>query len=384
MLNTRKLLSDVSINKEKFFNLAKMDAFTSITLAAEEADRFLDTLIDQSVLKNVARVIKHDKETKNIRKIGFGTDDFLYPSAEFSQSKIKGTKGKPFLHDLIPLSTVELKGALKVSDPDLEDGIEGTAFTRHLMDLVAKKMANQLEMFYWSAESQALSHNISGFANDDIRSLLDGWRYRIDNSQSGEYYVDDVTGSAVILDASNTVTAKKASYTIATTKYIAEESASAPYDIEYKYGKMLDWVPVEYANLLPQFRFYNHPLVTNKYFEFLEKRATAVGDAVLTGNFKSAYRKTEIVDMPLMPLCYEVYSSGQHENYDDTVAVTAGLTDVLLTIPNNLIINFQRTIKIEPQRDAFDGAVYFVYTMRTGCAIEDVHLCILLKRLEVA
>jgi len=380
-MRNKDILRQATINKTSFM---KMDSFTAITLAAEEADKFYDTLIDQSVLKNVARVVKHKGSEKNIRAIGFGTDDFLYPSAQFSQSTIKGGSTKKFTNDLITLTTVELKGALKVSDSDLEDGIEGTAFTQHLMSLVAKRMANQLEAFYWSAESQALSHNISAYANDDIRSLLDGWRYRIDNSQSGEYYENDVTGSAVILDASNVVTAKKASYTIATTKYIAEEASGAPYDIEFKYGKLLDWIPTEYANLLPQFKFFNHPIVTNKYFEFLEKRAATGTDTITSGALKREFRGTPIVDTPLMPLCYEVYSAGQHENYDSTVAITAGLTDVLLTIPNNLIVNFQREIKIEPERSAFDSATYFVYTIRTGCAIEDIHKCIMLKRLEVA
>jgi hypothetical protein len=370
-----------SINKKKFL---KMEAFDSITLAAQEADTFIDTLIDQSVLKNNVRVVKHDSETKNIRAIGFGTDEFLYPESQFSAPKIKGTSGKPFVNQLIPLSTVTLKGALAVADSDLEDGIEGPAFTKHLMDLVTKKMSNQLELFYYAAESQAMSHNISGFANDSIMSLLDGWRFRIDNSQLGEAYYNNVTGSALLLDASNTITARKANYTVYTTKYIAEENASAPYDLEFKYGKMIDWIPTEYANLLPQFKFYNHPIVTNKMFEFMEKRATALGDAIIMGAMKKQYRGLEIVDMPLMPLCYEVYSAGQHENYDSTLAITAGLTDVLLTIPNNLIVNFQREIKIEPERSAFDSATYFVYTIRTGCSIEDVHKCILLKRVEVA
>ena len=47
--------------------IAKMVALPSIVLEAEEADRFIDYVVDESVMKNSARIIKMKKQTKTIR-----------------------------------------------------------------------------------------------------------------------------------------------------------------------------------------------------------------------------------------------------------------------------------------------------------------------------
>ena len=363
-----KDLLNTNLNKKSF---TKMQAFASITIAAEEADKFLDAMVDKSALMSKARVIKHTRETKNIRHLGFGSGRFLKPASTFSSNDYK----KQFSNNVITLSTVKLRGAVVIYDDDLEDGIEGKAFSKHLMDLVSKQMANELEEICWMSENTV---NMSNYGANDPRSLLNGWRYIIDNSQTGDAYNNAVTGGAVILDASNTVTARAASYTLASTKYIAEQNGSAPYNWEFKYGKMLDNLPIEYQKDVKNYNFFNNPKVTNRYLEALEARSTALGDQMIVGSVPAKYRNTSIVDVPLMPATMEIYSAGQHENYD---ADNGTLTDVLYCNPKNLIVNFQRQLKMEPERSAADEATYFFYSIRMGVNIEDVHACVLLKRL---
>lgn len=262
-----------------------------------------------------------------------------------------------------------------IADDDLEDGIEGKAFSKHLMDLVAKQMANELEEICLMSENTV---NMSNYSSDDPRSLLDGWRYIIDNSQSGDPYYNNVSGGAIILDASNTVTAKAASYTLTSTDYIAEQNSSAPYNWEFKYGKMIDYLPTEYQKDIKNYSFFNNQKITNRYLEALEARSTALGDQMIVGNVPAKYRNTSIIDVPLMPTNMEIYSAGQHENYDET---NGTLADVLYVNPMNLIVNFQRQLKMEPERSAADEATYFFYTIRMGVNVEDVHACVLLKRL---
>jgi len=348
-----------------------MEAFSSITIAAEEADRFYDALIDQSTLKNMARVVKHTRESHNVRALGWGTGRFLKPTGTFTSADYK----KTFSNNLIALTTNELRGCVAVYDNDLADGIEGKAFSRHLMDLVAKQMANELEEYYWLAENSVA---MSGFANDDIRSLRDGWRYIIDNSQSGGTYYNDVTGAAIILDASNTVTAKAFSFADSTADYVAEQSASAPYNIEFKAARMIEVIPNEYQKYINEYRFFMNPRIWRNHKLYVSKRATALGDLGIQGQLKDEIEGIPVVQAPLMPITMEVYSSGQHENYD---ATNGSLADVLLTPPGNLIVNFQRELFMEPERSAADRATYFFYTIRTGMAVEDVHKCVLLKRL---
>jgi len=356
------------MNKTEF---TKMQAFSSITIAAEEADHFIDAMVDQSTLKNMARVVKHTTETTNIRHIGFGSGKFLKPAGTFSSADIK----KIFSENLIALTTDEIRGCVVIYDKDLEDGIEGQAFTRHLMELVAKQMANELEEYYWLGEKSVA---MSGFANNDIRSLRDGWRYHIDNSQSGETYFNDVTGAARILDASNTVTAKYFSFADTTADYVAEQSTSAPYGIEFKVARMIEAIPNEYAKYINEFRFFMNPRTWRNHKLYVSKLATQLGDMGVLGTLKDEVEGIPVVQAPLMPLTMEIYAAGQHENYD---VDNGTLADVLLTPPNNLIVNFQRNLFMEPSRSAEDRATYFYYTIRTGMAIEDVHKCVLLKRL---
>lgn len=367
MKKNRDILRRATIDKQSF---TKMEAFSSITLAAEEADRFLDTLVDKSTFKNMARVVRHKRETTNVRAIGFGSGRFLKPAGTFTSADYK----KTFSNNVIPLTTNELRGCVVVYDNDLEDGIEGPAFSKHLMDLVAKQMANELEEYCWLAENSVA---MSGFANDDIRSLRDGWRYQIDNSQSGGAYYNSVTGAARILDASNTVTAKYFSFTDTTADYIAEQSASAPYAIEFKANKMITAIPNEYQKQINEFRFFMNPRLWRNHMMYVEKRSTQFGDAALQGNIPQNIEGVPVVQAPLMPLTMEVYASGQHENYDET---NGALADVLLTPPSNLIVNFKKELFLEPDRSPSDRATYFYYTIRLGMAIEDVHKCVLLKR----
>ena len=73
MKDSKSLLRKKEINK---FNLISLP---TVNLLGEEADKFLDCIVDQSVMKNYARIVKMTKPTKYIRHIGFGEGKFLYP-----------------------------------------------------------------------------------------------------------------------------------------------------------------------------------------------------------------------------------------------------------------------------------------------------------------
>jgi len=83
MQTTKNLLERVKVDK---YNLVSMP---QISLAPEEADLFIDYIIDQSVMKNFARTVKMEKPTKYIRAMGFGEGKMLYPGHSFDESKYK-------------------------------------------------------------------------------------------------------------------------------------------------------------------------------------------------------------------------------------------------------------------------------------------------------
>ncbi|GAI94450.1 unnamed protein product, partial [marine sediment metagenome] len=131
------------LNKESFQKM--LISMPGIVLAAEEADRFIDYVYDQSVLKNNARQIKMDKASKNIRAMGLGAGKFLHPAATFSTSDYK----EQLSHNLIVLTAKEVRGCAVIHDDDIEDNIEGDAFMDHIMKMVTKQIANELDEAYW-------------------------------------------------------------------------------------------------------------------------------------------------------------------------------------------------------------------------------------------
>ena len=131
------------LSKQDF--IQKMVSLPAITLEAEEADRFIDYMVDESVLmKNVVRVVRMKGPTKNVRALGVGTGRFLRPGATFSSSDYL----KQLAQNKIQLVTKKVRGCVGIFDDDLEDVVSiesGVEFKTQVMRMVAAKIANELE-----------------------------------------------------------------------------------------------------------------------------------------------------------------------------------------------------------------------------------------------
>lgn len=368
MNTTKRLLEKFKIRKG--FNLISLP---SISLVEQEADRFITYLVDQSVMKGYARIERMTLPQKNIRALGFGAGSFLFPADHFDETKYK----KTFTHNRIPLNTKKIRGCVAIFDDDLEDiaGVTTEAeYKDQLMKLITAKMANELEVAAWIAETHALN----GFAADDIRGMWDGWRYRITHSAVGQTYYNNVTGAAHLLEA---CTGGTTGSPFNAAGLIAEREAGEPYDWEFKYHMMLKTMPAVYKanNGLANMSFLNSDLVTQDYLAALSSRGTVLGDAVFLGTAQPMYNRVKILDVPLMPITLGSPGAGT-----DGVLGAGAYTDVLLTPKGNLIVGIQRDIKLESKREAADEATYVFFSMRVDWAIENVDAVVLLRCLEHA
>lgn len=357
MLNNKQLLS-------KKQQIEKMISLPTITLAAQEADMFIDYIVDESVMKNTARIVRMDKETKNIRALGLGVGDFLHPGATFSTSEYK----KLLSHNKIALISQKVRGCIAIFDDDLEDNVEGDAFVDHLMKMVAKKISNELDIAYWIGDTGVGN----AFGDTDIKSLWDGWRYRIANGDTnGDTYYNDVSGGSIVLDATSA-----SDFIIEDPSRIAMVEKTAPYNWEFKYDKVLSTLDSKYkTGGLANLAFYNSDKVSQNYIEALSARSTILGDSAILGKAALQYGLVPIVSCPNMPITMDGGAQA-------TEASTGGdYTDCLLTPNGNLIIGIQRDIKIESQREAADEATYWFYSMRVVPAIENINACVLLRKL---
>ena len=349
-------------NKKQF---TKMVSLPNITLAAEEADQFLDYIIDQSVMKNRARFVKMAKPTKNIRALGLGTGDFLRPAATFGASEYK----KTLAQQKIELVSKPVRGCLVIHDDDLQDNIEGPAFADHLMRMVTKQIANELDDAYWIGDTGAGN----AYGDTDIKSLWDGWRFRIANGDTdGDTYYNSVSGGSVVLDATDDATF------FLEGGQIAMVQNAAPYLWDFKYAKILSTMPSKYKTVgLANFAFYHSDQVTQNYREALTARNTVMGDSAIIGGGPLHYGEVPIVSCPLMP----VTMAGDTQATEK--ATTGAYADVLLTPNGNLIIGMQKEITIEAQREAADQSTYWFYSMRADPAIENVNACVMARKLVI-
>jgi len=352
--------------KKKDF-IQKMVSLPSITLEAEEADRFIDYIVDESVLmKQVARVVKMSRPTKNVRALGVGTDRFLHPASTFSSSNYL----KQFTQNKIALTSKKVRGCVAIYDDDLEDvtGIEsGVTFKDHIMKLVAAKIANELEEAFYIGDTDGHS----GFGADDIRSLWDGWSYRIRNADDDtDPYYNAVSGGSTILHADSDFDLGSVNQRIAT------QNTSAPYNWEFKFSKPLKILPSKYKMAgLSNLRFCCNDQVVQDYVDALAARSTILGDQAILGAEKGIkFGQVPIVPCPLIPTTLD----------DDGKLGGGSHTEMLLTPKGNLIVGIQREIKIESQREAADEATYWFYSMRADVAVENVNACVLVVELDIA
>lgn len=353
--------------------MEKMVALPTIDLPEEEAKRFVELVFDESVLKNHAQQIPMTSVKKQLRGLGM-TGDVLFPEATFDADDYRTT----ISHDLQTLETQEFRACIQIFDSDLEDMNIGSsaAFKSQIMSMTAKKIATQLDRAYWIADEE----DLSGFEDTDIRSTFNGWRYRLDHSQDGEEYENDVTGSCVLLDASNTIDDRAASFDIVTDQLVVEQDIAEPFNQEYKFAKMISWFPSEYKTAgMSKLRFFMNDKQASDYIEALSNRATAIGDSAILGKSDLQYGGVPIIIMPLMPTVMEINGADdQKENYD--ADAPGNLTDVILTHEKNFVIGIQKKITMETSRSAEDRATRFFFVIRPAVAIEDVHACVMMKR----
>lgn len=361
------------LKKEQIKKDYNLKSLPTIELSPEESDRFIDCIVDESKMDEYARVIKMNRPQKDIDAIGFGEGRFLVPSDAMNESKYK----KQFSHNRINLDTEESMGALAVFDSDLEDvaHIENpNQYKKHLMSIVTRKIANELEEVYYMGDT----HGVNDFCDDDLRGRYDGWRYIINHSQQGDAYYNEVCGAANILEACTCSGVSGCSLDFDIPGKIAEQQTTAPYNWEFKYHKMLKTMPSKYKNQgLDKFVFLNSDLVTQDYFEALSARSTGIGDNIFLGKMTPQYGRVPIVDIPLMPT-----NLGDPAAGEDGVIGAGEYTDVILTPKQNLVIGIQRKIKMEYWRYPPDQATYIFYTLRSAVAVENVNAIVFLRCLE--
>lgn len=381
------------------------NSFTApASLSREEADRFIDYVVDQSFLKANARVERMNAPTKTIAKVGIG-QKILKPA----KSAVDPGNTVSITTDQLSLETKEIIAIAEVSDDSLEDNIEGDAFVDHLMKMIASQAANELDLMSMYGKRIPNPNEAT-----DIMQLVNGW-FTVAREQG---HVISARDTALFTDNKGYIEPAKLSKTVKTlpSKYrgnkgnlrflVADDiyqdyndylgaravSTADPYLLgvgRLTYGN----IPMQPVSLLP----VDRPVVTigganttitadalarTNILQVADATDIEVGQ-ILVIDLGTGYEEVAVVASvagTTVTLQNDLYF--KHTSGSTVKETSVDGTDMLLTDYRNLIFGIQRDIKWETERHPRKRSTSFVLTLRVDTQIENTDALVLLTDLK--
>lgn len=280
-------------------------------LNPEQADTFIEDLIDQPTILNQSRVVAMSSPKQEINKIGFGQR--ILRAAPQDGTALGASDRSAPTTSKIELDTKEVMAEVRLPYKVIEDNIlrgsinagasktPQSGFVNLILRLIAERAATDLEEL-------VLLGDKSMVGTDPYLGLLDGWMKRVQSN---------------VVDHQN-----------------AEISKTM-----FKNG--VKTLPTPYHRNLSAMRHFVSVGQNVEYTDKLASRETALGDAKLqslNGNYGSG---VPVSGVPLMP-------------------ETSGI----LTNPMNLIFGIQRDISLEYEKDIRTRQFIIVLTTRVDAQVE--------------
>jgi len=294
-------------------------------MAHDEADRFIDYVVNESVLLNRIRREPMNTRTKDVDKIGLGADVFRLGTPGVDPGDTVSVSAPT----AVTLTTQEIVSIVSIGDDTLEDNIEGDAFVQHLLRMIADAGANELEYALFFGDT-------AGSAGAHIKTRWDG----VDKqARAAGAHIVDATGDS--------------------DRYF-------PDALAVKATKLVKALPTKYRRNADRMAMIMHPDLKLDVSDKLAALDSAQAYANIVGSGEMRLKNQPIVEMPLMrrDVLYTFDPGGGDVNYQNG-------TMVYYLDPRNVIWGVQRDIRIEPMRQPRKRATDFVITMRADVKIEN-------------
>lgn len=366
----------------------------------EQSNQFIDYVMDQSKLKNNARILRFRAENLDIDKLGIGRRAAV-PKAEAVDPGVR----RGVTPSKVTLTPKEIMVPFEIGDNFRELNIEGDAVEDRVIQMFAKQTGNDTEelCLLGNTLGPAVTQDVTDdggvtdkYVKDTFLALTDGWQ--------------KLTDSAHIVNAGG-----------------ANIGSSI-------FGQAIRAMPTKFRRDKSQLRFFMSSDLAQIYYEKLSTRATNLGDAAAAGSTISPFG-VPIVEVPLwdfnpihvehvvlngttaVSLAYTgvtdvvvtpstlyktpttPYVSGTDYTLDaaagtiardgggsigdgDTVKVTYGTSpQLLLTHMSNFIVGYGRDITIEKAREIFKGVNQYAITLKVAGQIEELDACVKVKNI---
>lgn len=377
---------------------------SSSALSRDEADKFIDYVVDQSFMKKNARVERMNAPTKTIAKVGIG-NKILKPA----KSAVDPGNTVSITTDQISLETKEIIAVAEIADDSLEDNIEGDAFVDHLMRMIASQSANELDVMAMYGEKISNPNNAT-----DIMQLVDGWITRarkqghvVDARESGLFsdtngYLEPAKLSRIVKTMPNKYRGNKQNLRFLTpddlyqdyNDYLGARVVSTADAYLLGVGNLTySNIPIQPVALMPTDKavikigganttLTNSPAAGTNLLKVADATNIAIGD-MLVVEYGTGY--VEVVQV-LSISGTDVTIAGSlyydHQAGATVKECTTDGSDMLLTDYRNLIFGIQRDIRWETERHARRRSTSFVMTMRVDTQIENEDALVLLQNLK--
>ena len=368
-----------------------------VTLNTAQADKFIDYVVDESVILKSSRVVRMDTPQKVIGKIGI-SDKILYPAQRGQAlNSSKRTEATP---DKITLVSQEVIGEVRIYDDEVEDNIEGVAFKEHMMKMVAKKVANQLERVALYSRKVANPTDLLQMFDGFIKEIETNGGVVVDATDTG-LFADRYIDKEKLAKLRKSIDTK---YRNVLNKWYMPDDVAIDYEVKYeasnntvnKYGAF--GVDFTKANIMsidrPVFKTggLNTTLTASPSAGATTINVTAttnasVGDTITLALGQDKEFTTTITAINSLVLTLDdalPFAYNHTLASENTVKeTTLDGADVILTPDYNFIYGIQRDITIEPDRVAKERATDFVITMRVDFKVENAEMTGLLKNVKV-
>lgn len=367
-----------------------------------QSDRFIDFVIDETVLADNARIVRFRNESLDIDKIGVGKRVAVAKKEAADPGVRRGISTSK-----ITLTPSEIMVPFEISDNFRELNIEGDLVEEHIVQMMARQLANDLEDLYINGNKlgpAALEGDLidggssTQYINDGYLGLQDGW--------------------SLLADSANLVDA-------------------AGQNIGHNvFSRAIKALPTKFRRNKAGLRWFISPDLAQNYLEKLTTRATSIGDDAVRGNMaspfgipmvevplwafeppitehvqlngttavalKNAPLKNVVVtpsDLALAPTTPFVEGAGNDYVLDatngtiardgagvigdgDIVKVTYDAPpQLILTHMNNFIVGIGRDVRIEKDRDIYKTVNQYAITAKVAVQFEELSAIVKVKNI---
>jgi hypothetical protein len=278
-------------------------------LNREQADRFIDLVINESVLLSKVRTVRTDRNKGEINKLDLGTI-----VTEGAHSTASATTRVP-TESVVTYDCEKYRSAFDLKTDFMEDNLERAGIRDTLLNMFSKRIAIDTELAAIEGDDSKTVGDAES-AENNLLGVNDGWAK----------ILSDNVPAANVLDAGDTAPSKK-----------------LYYDLKRK-------IPSRFRVAKPNYVWLAPSGAHDKWMLDWSDRATIGGDSVLARGMTPGPWGIPMLEVPLMP-------------EDGTEGASNDSFEIWLTPLDNLLYFVQRDITIEfdrqPRADVWEVTIHF-------------------------